>query len=59
MSESNHIFNIGDVVTLKSGGPNMVITEFFFEDSYPMYTCKWFNEEEVLKEEDFEQDVIN
>lgn len=38
-------FQIGDVVTLNSGGPLMTVeTE---EDSQGFVKCKWFNEKEI------------
>ena len=33
-------FQIGDIVKLKSGGPDMTVQEY--EGAYERYTCQWF-----------------
>lgn len=37
------LFDIGDVVTLLSGGPKMTVTEIFTNNTI---NCMWFNERE-------------
>lgn len=34
-------FNIGDIVALKSGGPNMTIVNI--DEDYEKIKCQWFN----------------
>lgn len=57
---SSKIFNIGDVVTLKSGGPKMTVDEIVqqYENAKPIegFNCKcaWFVNTE-LKTEWFDQ----
>lgn len=33
-------FEIGDIVKLKSGGPDMTVQDY--EAAYSRYTCQWF-----------------
>lgn len=44
--KENQIFNIGDIVRLKSGGPDMTIKEVGKHHStgefVGRYTCQWF-----------------
>ena len=55
-------FKIGDVVRLKSGGPNMTVANYdvyAFEGSEKKYLCKWFDDkhkpaELLFKEEELE-----
>jgi uncharacterized protein YodC (DUF2158 family) len=43
MKETEQELRVGDVVTLKSGGPKMTITRLGDEaDSWPV--CSWFSE---------------
>ena len=50
-------FNIGDVVRLKSGGPNMTVTEFdlFGGDPEKKYLCRWFDEKHKPAELTFKE----
>jgi uncharacterized protein YodC (DUF2158 family) len=42
--EQNKQFNVGNVVVLKSGGPDMAIKTVHTRDGEPTgsYTCQWF-----------------
>ncbi|KAA6321648.1 hypothetical protein EZS27_028723 [termite gut metagenome] len=47
-------FNIGDVVVLKSGGPEMTIKEFAWNPTTNSYslnrvTCQWFDKKMYYK----------
>jgi len=48
-------FKPGDVVRLKSGGPNMTIVKFgsFSMGTKEGYLCKWFGAKNVLTDEVF------
>ncbi|MDE5578609.1 MAG: YodC family protein [Alistipes sp.] len=51
-------FEIGDVVKLKSGGPEMTVAQYPFKTmegvEYPdKVKCEWFNEEYHLKNDVF------
>ncbi len=39
-------FKSGDVVTLKSGGPRMVVDGF--KEDFNQYACKWFVKDQVV-----------
>jgi uncharacterized protein YodC (DUF2158 family) len=41
-----HKFKIGDVVRLKSGGPNMTVANYdlYGYDSEKKYLCTWFDD---------------
>lgn len=45
-------FNRGDVVRLKSGGPDMIVTNATVSDSE--VTCQWFTKSGVLQVHAFE-----
>jgi uncharacterized protein YodC (DUF2158 family) len=47
-------FNIGDVVRLKSGGPNMTIDA----TGGSRLTCMWFDSSMTLFSQDFDQGAI-
>lgn len=47
---NDNVFKIGDKVKLKSGGPDMSITEIDYETN--IAECAWFNQT-VLEAEDF------
>ncbi|WP_179405581.1 YodC family protein [Burkholderia guangdongensis] len=51
-------FRIGDVVTLKSGGPRMtVIFAGVFDDADEL-VCQWFDERGHFRQETFHRDVL-
>lgn len=52
-------FKIGDVVVLKSGGPDMTIhaDEINDADFFGIYECVWFVDEE-MKFENFHQNAL-
>jgi len=54
--EKNNGFKVGDVVQLKSGGPNITINSFF-DDNQKCVNCIWFVNGEV-KEERFLTETI-
>lgn len=35
-------FKVGDVIALKSGGPDMTVTEVGLDGGVPTVWCKWF-----------------
>ena len=55
-------FNIGDVVRLKSGGPNMTVTAYNvygYRETEKQYLCRWFADNQkptklACKEEELE-----
>lgn len=52
--------NIGDVVTLKSGGPRMTVTYAgpVALTSGDWVVCQWFDEQGELRQEMFEQERV-
>lgn len=46
-------FKIGDIVTLKSGGPRMTVTSF--EQSSGKVSCTWFGQHDTKPVTDFFQ----
>ena len=56
---SNTVFDIGDVVHLKSGGPKMTITSILSEEEQERiggkYTTAWFNKKNNLKRSFFDE----
>ena len=52
MSDKKYEFRLGDTVQLKSGGPVMTVTEIW-DPSYAPFGCKWFNNDNELKEKSF------
>lgn len=50
----NNALKIGDVVSLKSGGPSMTVQELLErEEAIPLARCKWFDEKKKSFEEEF------
>jgi uncharacterized protein YodC (DUF2158 family) len=47
-------YQIGDVVELKSGGPDMTVTEV----RGAFVSCKWFDYEQHLQSDYFKQTVL-
>ena len=48
-------FKVGDVVELKSGGPDMTVVSIGKDDSVdwsPSVTCKWFTNEAPMTQTD-------
>lgn len=57
-------FNIGDIVILKSEGPEMTIYEYPLKmldgtDNHSIAKCKWFDENNQLKSGDFPVEILN
>jgi uncharacterized protein YodC (DUF2158 family) len=52
---SEYGFKVGDVVTLKSGGPAMTVDEVLKmpEDSKGHIKCYWFDDRDQLKDGEF------
>lgn len=50
-------FNIGDVVELKSGGPQMTVRGYEPADSQEI-TCEWFDKDRKLCSKSFHQDTL-
>ena len=54
-------FKIGDVVRLKSGGPNMTVTEydvFDYGGDQKKYLCRWFDEKNKPAELTFREEEL-
>ncbi len=52
----DQIFETGDVVRLKSGGPNMTVVKYEPKDGVEV-TCQWFNTDKLI-EKSFHQDTL-
>jgi uncharacterized protein YodC (DUF2158 family) len=50
-------FEIGSIVTLKSGGPNMTVKSFNTPGAVWQYTCQWFSGKK-LEQGVFSQDSL-
>jgi uncharacterized protein YodC (DUF2158 family) len=48
-------YKAGDVVELKSGGPQMTVSE---TNDAGMVLCTWFDSKKVLQEKAFDQELI-
>ena len=56
-------FKIGDVVRLKSGGPDMTVEKYPHEtidgvQCFDKVDCRWFNEETHLKHATFNVEIL-
>jgi uncharacterized protein YodC (DUF2158 family) len=53
-------FNVGDVVTLKTGGSRMTVTYFgpIAGEAGEWLVCQWFDEHGELRQETFGQDDV-
>jgi uncharacterized protein YodC (DUF2158 family) len=53
-------FSVGDVVTLKSGGPRMTVTQVgpLTNGASDWLVCQWFDEQGELRQEQFERDRV-
>ncbi|MGH8778336.1 YodC family protein [Paraburkholderia sp.] len=54
------VFNVGDVVTLKAGGPRMTVTYAGEVGQMPgeRLVCQWFDEHGELRQQAFECDEV-
>jgi|GEM_PF-1193096 len=60
------LYKIGDLVKLKSGGPQLTVDSLTYLDipgtKNKVYTgfvlCKWFDDEDELFEDEFHQDSL-
>ena len=50
--DDTHMFNIGDVVKLKSGGPAMTVRIVRQGEKRNFYSCIWFGEGEFISHTD-------
>lgn len=52
--------SVGDVVTLKSGGPAMTVSEIGQNDRTQKFvaSCKWFDKNEQVKGEVFNLELL-
>lgn len=59
-SPSITTYNVGDVVTLKSGGPRMTVTAIgpAALASGEWLLCEWFDEQGELRQERFEREHV-
>ena len=48
---------IGDIVQLKSGGPNLTIKEIFVS-GYKTVTCSWFDKNDNYQTADFDSGML-
>lgn len=57
---SNISYNVGDVVTLKAGGPRMTVTAVGAAAlaTGEWLLCEWFDEQGELRQERFERDQV-
>ena len=56
-------FKIGDVVVLKSGGPEMTVSEYPIKmidgsDNYARIKCRWFSDNNHLTQSTFHVDEL-
>ena len=53
-------FNVGDVVTLKAGGPRMTVTYVgpIAREAGERLVCQWFDEHGELRQETFSQEHV-
>ncbi|HLO60933.1 MAG TPA: DUF2158 domain-containing protein [Bacteroidales bacterium] len=51
----SQIFKSGDVVKLKSGGPDMTVENYVTDDKV---TCVWFDSKNNYNDGDFQQDLL-
>lgn len=51
-------FKIGDIVRLKSGGPDMTIAQLPNWNSDYSYSCKWFDDYKNLGSEMFKEGTL-
>lgn len=52
-----HVFDKGDVVRLKSGGPTMTVSSRTIDGTTISYACQWF-EGTILNTGTFDQDAV-
>lgn len=56
MEEIESKFQVGDVVQLKSGGPNMTFERF--DKHTGSVFCKWFDKDEIHQSNYFNQECL-
>ena len=58
--QEDHKFKAGDLVQLKSGGPEMTVEKVFSlpGDESPSYICTWFTEPSKVNREDFSENAL-
>jgi len=60
MGNRGEKFEIGDIVKLKSGGPEMTVNGYVIElsNTRDIVTCKWFDSDNKQQSEKFHQDAL-
>jgi uncharacterized protein YodC (DUF2158 family) len=62
MFGDNMSFKLGDVVRLKSGGPNMTVQSIAADDDFAVskndLTCQWFDDKKVLQSAIFKPETL-
>lgn len=43
--ETDGVFDVGDLVFLKSGGPSMVVVDLVLRHGAPWVVCRWFDDD--------------
>jgi uncharacterized protein YodC (DUF2158 family) len=56
MAEFNFLFELGEVVRLKGGGPHMTVNRL--NTGRQVVECLWFDVEDVLHSGDFNQESL-
>jgi uncharacterized protein YodC (DUF2158 family) len=57
-TQTEELFKIGDVVQLKSGGPQMTVKDLGNEHQPNQVACVWFNSQFDLREATFHFDML-
>ena len=52
------MFKVGDVVKLKSGGPDMTIAEITESNGRTEYLCKWFSKNNEVETAIFTESML-
>lgn len=55
---SDHKYKMGDVVRLRSGGPNMTVQGYTDLGTGEIVSCQWFDRAEKLQKGNFREDAL-